>query len=79
MQFLVALLASLVTLVIPSEFSDEDVAALDELRKAGMAESDIDQLVEEFDEYQDSFYDDDSSLTLDSLSERGGPRRRRKQ
>lgn len=73
-QFVVALFAVLVTLVQTKEYSDQDIAALEELREAGVSEVDINELVEEFDEYEAAYYNED----LDEASERGGPRRRRK-
>ena len=77
-----AIVTVLISSVITEEYSDEELAALEELKQAGLLDADIDQLIEEYEAtYNNEDYDyalDDEFSEVDEASDRGGPRRRRK-
>ena len=80
------MLALVVIVVAKGEdFTDEEIAALEEFREAGLLEADIEMLLENTS--ADEYYGDDlieydhdefkdQGLIPDEASDRGGPRRR---
>ena len=82
LQLLTVALVVLVAGVI-ADYTDEELAALEELKEAGLLDDvAIDQLIEEYEAaYMGEEYDYDLEEDygiLDEASDRGGPRRRRK-
>ena len=67
---------------ITEKYSDEELATLEELKNAGLLESDIQQLIEEYEAtYNGEDYDynlDEDEEDIDEASDRGGPRWKRR-
>ena len=81
-QLLIVAIVVLVSGANTEQYSDEELAALEQLKEAGFLESDIESLLEEYEAaYGDEDYEyelDEDYGDLDSASERGGPRRRKR-
>ena len=63
------------------EYTEEELSALNDLKQAGILDSDIEELIDDyesnFEEYE--YYDnEDDDYVVDDVSERGGPRRRKR-
>ena len=75
-------IVAFVTGAIAVDYTEEELAALEDLREAGLLDVEINQLIEEYEAaYNDEDYDydlDDDYSDTTGVSERGGPKRRRR-